>query len=83
MNGVNSLAICKDKYNSEESFENEIKKAIMLLLDAGYVTTVKYDDKGLGIVHIQYNNENRQLGEPYPYWLTPAEFESVDWEYNN
>jgi hypothetical protein len=81
MNGVNSLVICRENYTSEENFENEVKKAIILLLDAGYVTTVKYDDKGLGIVHIQYNNGDRQVGEPYPYWLTPTEFESVIWEY--
>ena len=81
MNGVNSLVICRENYTSEETFENEIKKAIMLLLDAGYVTTIKYDDKGLGIVHIQYNSNDRNLGEPYPYWLTPTEFESVAWEY--
>lgn len=79
MNKVNSIVICKDKYNSEEEFENAIRDAIILLLNAEYVMTVRYDEKGLGIVVIDYNYDNREFGDAYPYWLMPEEWESVIW----
>lgn len=78
---VNSIAICKDDYNSTEEFKNTIRDAIMLLLDANYETTVRYDEKGLGIVVIEFDhNRNLAYGNSLPYWLSPKEFESVVWD---
>lgn len=80
MNKVNSIVICRHKYNSQEEFENAIRDAIILLLNAEYVMTVRYDEKGLGIVVIDYNYGNKEFGDAYPYWLMPEEWESVIWE---
>lgn len=79
---MNRLVICKSNYSSEDEFENEIKKAIKVLLDAGYIMTVKYDagDKEMGIVVIDYNYEDLELGTRYPYWLSPEESESIIWD---
>ena len=79
MNNVNSIVICKDRYNSQEEFENAIKDAIMVLLSNDYIMTVRYDEKGLGIVSIDYDYDDQQLGGSYPYWLTPEEFDNVYW----
>ena len=79
MNKVNELVICRNKYNSQEEFENTIKDAIMLLLNAEYVMTIRYDEKGLGIVVIDYNYSEQEYGDAYPYWLMPEEWESVIW----
>lgn len=79
MNKVNQIVICRDKYNSQEEFENAIKDAIILLLNAEYVMTVRYDEKGLGIVVINYNYDNQDFGDAYPYWLMPDEYESIIW----
>ncbi len=79
MNNVNSIVICKDRYNSQEEFENAIKDAIMVLLSNDYIMTVRYDEKGLGIVSIDYDYDDQQLGVSYPYWLTPEEFDNVYW----
>jgi hypothetical protein len=79
MNKVNSIVICRDKYNSKEEFENAIRDAIMLLLNAEYIMTVRYDEKGLGIVVINYNYSEQEYGDAYPYWLMPEEWESVIW----
>ena len=77
---VNSIAICKDDYDSTEEFKNTIRDAIMLLLDANYETTVRYDESGLGIVVIEFNHDrNLAYGKSLPYWLSPEEFESVVW----
>lgn len=77
---MNSIVFCRDEYNTQEEFENEIKKAIMLLLNANYIMTVRYDEKGLGIICIDYNYADQSFGDKYPYWLTPEEIESVVFE---
>lgn len=80
MNKVNSIVICKDNFNSQEEFENAIRDAIMVLLENDYIMTVKYDDKGIGIVVINYNYSNQEFGDVYPYWLMPEEYESIFWD---
>lgn len=78
---VNSIAICKEDYDNTEEFKNTIRDAIMLLLDANYETTVRYDEKGLGIVVIEFDHDrNLAYGNSLPYWLSPKEFESVVWD---
>ena len=79
MNKVNSIVICRDKYNSQEEFENAIRDAVVLLLNAEYIMTVRYDEKGLGIVAIEYDHGDQKVGGAYPHWLMPEEWESVIW----
>ena len=80
MKSVNSIVICRDKYNSQEEFENAIRDAVMLLLNAEYIMTIRYNEKGLGIVVIDYNYGNQEFGDAYPYWLMPEEYESIVWD---
>lgn len=77
MNKVNELVLCREDYESQEEFENEIKKAVMLLLNANQIMTVRYDEKGLGIIVIEYKYADQNYGDYYPYWLSPEEIESV------
>lgn len=78
MSKVNRLVLCREDYGSQEEFENEIKKAIMLLLNANYIMSVKYDDgKEDGIIVIDYNYSEQEYGERYPFWLLPEEEETV------
>ena len=77
MNRVNNITICKDQYKSQEDFENAIKKAVMVLLDNDYIMTVRYDEPGLGIVCIDFDNADISIGAPYPFWLTPEQSESI------
>ena len=78
MSKVNDITICRDKYKTREDFENAIKSAVMLLLDAEYVMTVRYDEKGLGIVVIEYSYADREFGYPYPYWLDPMKEDVIE-----
>lgn len=80
MNKVNQITICKDQYKSKEDFENAIKDAVMVLLNNDYIMTIRYDEKGLGIVAIEFNHDDEAFGCPYPYWLLPEEIESVEWK---
>ena len=77
MNKVNELVLCRDEYNSQDEFENEIKKAVMLLLNANQIMTIRYDEKGLGIIVIEYKYADQSCGYPDPYWLLPDEIESI------
>ena len=75
----NQLVICRGEYESQEKFENAIRDAVMLLIHNNYILTVEYDDKGLGIIVINYNYADRDYGAKYPYWLSLKEWESVRW----
>ena len=77
MSRVNELVLCRENYGSQEEFENEIKKAVMLLLNADQIMTIRYGEKGLGIVAIEYKYADQSYGDYYPYWLLPDEIESV------
>lgn len=82
MNNTNEIVICRDEYKSKEDFENAIKDAIMALLNNNYIMTVRWDEKGFGIVAIDFNHDNQEYGCDYPYWLSPEEIESVVLEDN-
>ena len=75
MSGVNELVLCRENYESQEKFEDEIKKAVMLLLNADQIMTIRCGEKGLGIVAIEYADQS--YSDYYPYWLLPDEIESV------
>ena len=77
MSKVNELVLCRENYESQEKFEDEIKKSVMLLLNADQIMTIRYDEKGLGIVVIEYKYDDQSYGDYYPYWLLPDEIESV------
>ena len=77
MNNVNTIIICKDDHSTRKDFKNAIKKAVTCLLDNDYIMTVSYEEKGLGIVRIDFNHRDGKLGCDYPFWLSPTEIESV------
>lgn len=77
---ANSLVICKDEYRNKEEFENAVRDAIMVLLNNNYIMIVKYDEKGLGIVSIEYNYAEEEFGDRQPRWLLPEEEETVIWK---
>ena len=78
MKKINNITICRHKYTKREDFENAVKTAVMLLLDAEYVMTIRYDEKGLGIVVIEYSPAEREYGYPYPYWLDPQKEDVIE-----
>lgn len=80
MKKVNELVLCKDNYDDLYDFESAIQNAIMLLLNAGYIMTVRYDEPSLGIVVIEYEHGDLSYGCPHPCWLSPTEYESVVWD---
>lgn len=80
MSDVNSLTLCRDDYESTEELFEAVKTAVKLLLDADYIMTIRYDEKGLGIIAIDYNHADQSYGCHYPYWLSPEEADTVYFE---
>lgn len=80
MKEVNSIAICRENYKSQEEFEQAVKATVMLLLNANYIMTVRYDEPSLGIIVIEYNPADESWGCHYPHWLSAEEYESITWE---
>ena len=80
MKAVNSIAICRDNYSTREEWEDAIKKMVINLLYNRQIMTIRYDEPGLGIVDIEFNPDQQELGCKYPYWLSPKEEESVIWD---
>lgn len=80
MREMNQLVIARDNYQSDNEFKEAIQDAIMLLLNADYIMTVRYDarDKKLGVVCIEYNPADESWGCDYPYWLSLDEIELVE-----
>ena len=74
---TNSIVFCKDKYETETDWELAIGNAVMMLLNADYIMTVRYDEKGLGVVVIEFEHDERSYGGAYPYWLELEEIEQV------
>ena len=75
MNKVNELVLCTEDYANEDVFRTKLSEAIMLLLDAGYICTVKEDVAGVIVINYEYADQS--YGCPYPYWLTLEQWESI------
>lgn len=80
MRKTNEIVICRDEYDNQHDFEEMIKNAVMLLLNNDYIATIRYDEKGLGIVAIEYDHNDASYGSYYPYWLLPEEIEQVEFK---
>lgn len=72
---MNSFVFCLENYNSQKEFQDSIKNFIMLSLKNRYIMTIRQEENG--IVVIDYASQYQELGEPYPYWLTPEQIERV------
>lgn len=82
MKKVSELIVCKDNYNSYEEFQNAIRDAIMVLLNNGYIMTIRYDanEKEMGIVVIEYDSNEAELSEYHPHWLSWYEYDRIVWD---
>ena len=77
MKNVNSIAICRDNFNTKEEWKNAIRDMVVALLDNNQIMTIRYDEPAFGIVVIEFNPDDQSVGCNYPYWLSPTEEESV------
>lgn len=77
MRAVNSIVFRKDEYEDLFAYENAISDSVKILLDAGYILTVRVDDKEYGITCVDFDFADTKFEGMYPVWLTPAEREEL------
>ena len=74
------IVFCKETYNdnADELF-NVVAKQLRLLLDAGYIAVVRYDEPSFGIVVIEYEHDEHEeaWGCANPIWCTAEEEDIV------
>ena len=75
MNKVNELVICKKDFETKEEFKQRLTEAITVLLESEYICTVRAEEND--IIVIRYDYDDKVYGSPYPYWLTPEQWESI------
>lgn len=70
------IVFCKDDYNGDkDKLFQVITTQVRILLDAGYLVIVRYDEPELGIVVVEFEH-NEYLdpwGAAYPVWMTEDE----------
>lgn len=69
----------KDFDDSKEELFKAVSKQLELLLTAGYIAVVRYDEPGVGIVSIEYeHNEYLEYWGGYsPIWITQEEEDQI------
>lgn len=78
MNKVNEIIICRDSFDSQEEFEQNILDTTMALLKNNYIIVTNWEESGLGILRLEFNYNTKEYGDIYPYWLTVEQAESID-----
>jgi len=71
----NTVAFDQSRYRSDEDMWSNITMLLRSLCDAGCVSMVRYEDAGIYVV--EFASADQSLGDVYPYWLTPEQFETV------
>ena len=74
------IVFCKENYNDNvDELFNVVSKQLRLLLDAGYIAVVRYDEPSFGIVVIEYEHDEHEdaFGCANPVWITAEEEEMI------
>lgn len=73
------IVFSKEEEETKEDFFNKIGEQLKLLLDAGYIAVVRYDEPGLEIVVIEYEHDDNltHWGCSQPMWVTSEEMEEI------
>lgn len=81
---LNEIVFSRGKDETKEELFQRVGEQLKLLLEAGYLAVVRYDEPGLGIVVIEF--EHNEYLEPWggnvPMWVTSEEYEGV-WRIRN
>lgn len=78
MHQVNSIYFDPDNYESEYLMWDDITEMMRILCKNDHIIVVRQDE--FGQVFLDFETANRELGAPFPFWLSPEEEESVVWD---
>lgn len=71
------LTVCRSNFATDAEFEAMVGKVVVMLLQNRQISTVRYEEPGLGIVDIRFNPDEEAYGCDYPEWLTMDEREEL------
>ena len=77
------VVFCKKDEETKEELFNRVGEQLKLLLEAGYIAVVRYDEPALGIIVIEFeHNEYIEgaYGNAMPIWLSSEEQDTVIWD---
>lgn len=75
----NEITFCLDDYKDEfgdpspSRLWRDISDVLRILLQNGYTAQISCEDGAVYVIRFDYDDES--MGTPYPYWMTPDEFE--------
>ena len=69
----NEMTFDRTPYESDAEMWKDINNFLSAILKNGYIATVHLEDGEVYVIRFDYDDE--QMGTPYPYWMTPDEFE--------
>lgn len=80
MSKVNTLVILKDNYKTKNEFETAIGQAVVFFMNNGYVVCSEFDrgEIDLGVAVIQFESNDPNCINLYPYWLNEDQAEALD-----
>ena len=81
MDKPNEMTFCVGNYADEDDMWLEIMRFLQTLLKNEYIATVRYEDAGVYV--IKYDYDDRDMGTPMPFWLTPDEYEEMQTAFEN
>ena len=74
----NRITVCRDEHDTIEEFKQSMLDIVYGLINNGYTLNMFYDDKGVGVVCIDFDYKNEELAGKYLYWLNLDEASLID-----
>jgi len=76
---VNEIVFCRKDDETKEELFQRVGEQLKLLLGAGYLAVVRYDEPGIGVIVIEYQHDENldYWGCVQPMWVTPEEAEKI------
>ncbi len=76
---LNEIVFSRGKDETKEELFQRVGEQLKLLLEAGYIAVVRYDEPGLGIIAISFEHDDtiESWGCVQPMWVTPEEAEKI------
>ena len=76
---LNEIVFSRGKDETKEELFQRVGEQLKLLLEAGYIAVVRYDEPGLGIIAISFEHDDtfESWGCVQPMWVTPEEAEEI------
>ena len=67
------VAFDREKYNSEQEMWTEVQKLLAVLCNADYKAVVRWDDRGVGILVVEFGYNGPDLNSTL-VWLSEDEY---------